>query len=547
MTFKRKISIMALITILSSSMLGGCTSNENSGKTIDSAELLKNKDARLAITMAVDKEKITDIILNNGSNPINYYTPEGLAINNEGKDYIDKIKNMGRGYNLRLARTHWDKVKDELDFDKVTIEVLTSDAESSKRVGEFFQNQLQNNLEGLKVELKQVPFKQKQQLESERDYDLVYSSWVADYPDPLTFLETFTTNGKFGKNSGYDSKEYNKLIEEGKNEATIDGSWDKYSKAEEILLSDAFIMPLFQSSSAYIQKEYVDGITIIPYGAKYAYKWASANGRNELNLTSNSDIPSLDMSRATDSLSFSAANNVMEGLVRVDNNGNVVEGIAKSWKSSEDKKTWTFNLRKNAKWSNGDNVSAYDFEYAFKRTLNPDTASQYGFIMYDIVGAKDYNIGKTKDAETVGVKAIDDYTLEVNLVRPVNYFDKLMSFPVFFPQNEKFVKGQGDKYGTTSKSTLYNGPFTLTKWKLDDVYVMSKNKGYWDKDTVKLESVNTKIVKEGSADVNLYENGDIDFVGITNEFIDKYKNTEEFMTSKNATTFFMLINGNKEN
>ncbi|EPZ54782.1 bacterial extracellular solute-binding s, 5 Middle family protein [[Clostridium] sordellii ATCC 9714] len=166
--------------------------------------------------------------------------------------------------------------------------------------------------------------------------------------------------------------------------------------------------------------------------------------------------------------------------------------------------------------------------------------------MYDIVGAENYNIGKTTDSNSIGIKAIDNYTLEVKLNRPVNYFDRLMSFPVFFPQNEKFVKEQGDKFGTTEKTTLYNGPFTLTKWKLDDIYIMTKNQGYWDKNAIKLESVNTKIVKEGTADVNLYENGDVDFIGISNEFIDKYKDSIEFSTSKNATTFFMLINGNNK-
>ena len=546
MLFKKKISCSLLVILMSTISLYGCEGKDLGKQDIESKELLKNKDARLAITMAIDKEKITNVILNNGSNPVNYYTPEGLAIDNHGKDYRDIAGNMGNDYDLKEAKEHWEKAKEDLNFKNVIIEVLTSDAESSKRVGEFFQNQLQTNLDGLKVELKQVPFKQKQQLESEGDYDLVYSSWVADYPDPLTFLETFTTNGKFGKNSGYDSKEYNALIEEGKNATSISESWNKYAKAEEILLSDAFLMPLFQSSSAYIQKPYVDGITIIPYGAKYAYKWANAEDKNELNLTSNSDIPSLDMSKATDSLSFSVANNVMEGLVRVNNDGEVVEGIAKEWKSSEDKKTWTFYLRKDAVWSNGDPVTAKDFEFGFKRTLNPKTASQYGFIMYDIVGAENYNIGKTTDSNSIGIKAIDNYTLEVKLNRPVNYFDRLMSFPVFFPQNEKFVKEQGDKFGTTEKTTLYNGPFTLTKWKLDDVYIMTKNQGYWDKNTIRLESVNTKIVKEGTADVNLYENGDVDFIGISNEFIDKYKDSIEFSTSKNATTFFMLINGNNK-
>lgn len=542
MRFKKKISLIALSTLMSTSMLVACT-HTNQTKNIDSKELLKNKDARIAINMAVDKDEITNVILNNGSQPINYYTPEGLAISEDGKDYRDISGEMGNSYDLEKAKKYWANVKDELKFDTVTIELLTSDSESSKRIGEFLQNQLQSNLDGLKVELKQVPFKQKQQLESERNYDIVYSSWVADYPDPLTFLETFTTNGKFGRNSGYKSEGYNNYVEAGKNSTSTIESWKNYTKAEKILLEDGFIMPLYQGSSAYIEKDYVDGITIIPYGAKYAYKWATSEGRDKLNLTSSSDIPSLDISKTTDSLSFSVINNIMEGLVRVDNSGNIVEGMAKSWKASEDKKTWTFELREGARWSNGEEVTAYDFEYSFKRTLNPDTASQYGFIMYDIVGAESYNLGKTTDPNSVGVKAVDRYTLEVDLIRPVNYFDRLMSFPVFFPQNQKFIESQTDSYGTTVQTTLYNGPFTLSKWKMEDMYVMIKSQNYWDKDVVTLKEVNTKIVKEASTDVNLYEKGEVDYINLSNEFVDKYKNTNEFKTTKNATTFFLLLNG----
>ena len=229
MLFKKKISCSLLVILMSTIGLYGCEGKDLGKQDIESKELLKNKDARLAITMAIDKEKITNVILNNGSSPVNYYTPEGLAIDNHGKDYRDIAGNMGNDYDLKEAKEHWEKAKEDLNFKNVTIEVLTSDAESSKRVGEFFQNQLQTNLDGLKVELKQVPFKQKQQLESEGDYDLVYSSWVADYPDPLTFLDTFTTNGKFGKNSGYDSKEYNALIEEGKNATSISESWNSFT------------------------------------------------------------------------------------------------------------------------------------------------------------------------------------------------------------------------------------------------------------------------------------------------------------------------------
>lgn len=138
MILKKYVSTMTLITLMTSSILVGCSSQDEN-KVINSSELLKNKDARLAISMAVDKSEITSVILNNGSNPVNYYTPEGLAINDEGKDYREIAGNMGSGYDLKEAKEHWEKAKKELNFDKVTIEVLTSDVESSKRVGEFFK------------------------------------------------------------------------------------------------------------------------------------------------------------------------------------------------------------------------------------------------------------------------------------------------------------------------------------------------------------------------------------------------------------------------
>ncbi|WP_243273372.1 ABC transporter substrate-binding protein, partial [Paraclostridium sordellii] len=202
-------------------------------------------------------------------------------------------------------------------------------------------------------------------------------------------------------------------------------------------------------------------------------------------------------------------------------------------------------LRKNAKWSNGDPVTAKDFEYSWKRTLDPATASTYGFIMYDIVGAKDYNLGKTDNADKVGIKAVDDYTLKVDLVRPVHYFDSLMFFKSFLPQNQKAVEKFGSEYGTSHDKVVYNGPFTLSNWKIEDMYVMSKNPGYWDASSVKIDKVNTKIVKDPNAALNLYETGSIDIVALSSENVDKYKDSPEFKTTMKAAVNFFQVNGGK--
>lgn len=548
MVHRKRLLALLTISTIGMSSLAGCTSNQgttgsnNSGKEADPYNVLANKNARIAINMAIDKQELCDVILNNGSVPADYFVPNELAINKDGKDYRDVAGKMGYSYNGEEAKKYWDKAKEEVGFGTVTLELVTFDSDTSKRQAEFMQSELQENLPGLTIKIKTQPFKQKIELEQKGKFQLAYAGWGADYPDPLTFLDTMMKGVSYASNTGYKSDEYNKLVNEAKAMPEQNESWKKFAEAEKLMLEDAYIAPLIQSGMAYMQKEYVSDMFKFPT-VPWSYKWADVDKeKKQLNLISTSDIPTIDPSKATDTVSFEVMTNTMEGLVRIDKENKAIPGIAESWQTSEDGLTWTFKLRKDAKWSNGDEVTAKDFEYSWKRTLNPETASQYGFIMHDIVGAKEYNLGENKDPDSVGVKAIDDYTLEVKLVRPVTYFDKLMAFGVYLPQNQKFVESQGDTFGTTAKSTLYNGPFTLSEWKIEDHYSMTKNPTYWDNSAVKLDEINTKIVKDANSALNLYETDAIDRVGVTSENVDKYKDSKEFKTMKDSSTYFLQIN-----
>ncbi|MED4971211.1 ABC transporter substrate-binding protein, partial [Parageobacillus toebii] len=139
-----------------------------------------------------------------------------------------------------------------------------------------------------------------------------------------------------------------------------------------------------------------------------------------LNLLETSEIPSLDSALATDQVSFIVLNNVMEGLYRLGKDNKPVPGVAESYEVSEDGKTYTFKLRKDAKWSNGDPVTAHDFVFAWRKVLDPKTASEYAYIMYDIKNAEEVNQGKLP-VDQLGVKAVDDYTLQVELKNPIPY------------------------------------------------------------------------------------------------------------------------------
>ncbi|WP_141542435.1 peptide ABC transporter substrate-binding protein, partial [Bacillus cereus] len=261
-----------------------------------------------------------------------------------------------------------------------------------------------------------------------------------------------------------------------------------------------------------------------------------------LNRTENQEIPTMDTSKSTDTLGAQILGNTMEGLYRLDKDNKPIPAVAESSTKSEDGKKYTFKLRKDAKWSNGDPVTAHDFVFAWKRLLDKETAAEYAFIAYYIKNAEAINKGEA-DASTLGAKAVDDYTLEVELEKPVPYFLNLMAFASYYPLNEKFVKEKGDKFGLEADTVLYNGPFVMSEWKHEQGWKLKKNDKYWDKQTVKLEEINYSVVKEVATKVNLYETNAIDFTLLSGEFVDKYKsNKEEYGEYAESSTFFLRLN-----
>ncbi|KPU55826.1 MULTISPECIES: peptide ABC transporter substrate-binding protein [Bacillus] len=261
-----------------------------------------------------------------------------------------------------------------------------------------------------------------------------------------------------------------------------------------------------------------------------------------LNRTENQEIPTMDTSKSTDTLGAQILGNTMEGLYRLDKDNKPIPAAAESSTKSEDGKKYTFKLRKDAKWSNGDPVTAKDFVYAWQRLLDKNTAAEYAFIAYYIKNAEAINKGE-KPVTELGAKAVDDYTLEVELEKPVPYFLNLLAFPSYYPLNEKFVKEKGDKYGLEADTTVYNGPFVMASWKHEQGWQLKKNDKYWDKKTVKLEEINYSVVKEVATKVNLYDTGSIDFTLLSGEFVDKYKsNKDEYGEYSEASTFFLRLN-----
>ena len=271
----------------------------------------------------------------------------------------------------------------------------------------------------------------------------------------------------------------------------------------------------------------------------------SEKSENVLNLSSGSDIPTMDSSLAIDQVSFFTFNQTLEGLYVLNKDDEPEPGVAKGDpEKSDDGKTWTIKLRDDAKWSNGDPVTAHDFVYAWQRTVDPDTAAEYAYMFENIENASEITSGKKKPEE-LGVKAIDDQTLEVKLLKDVPWMQSLFAFGSFMPQNEKFVEKQGKKFGTTADTTLSNGPFKMTQWKTEDNWKLEPNDKYWDKDKVKLKEVNYKVVKETQTAINLYQTGKLDSVTLDATNVSKYKDREDFSTELNSSNYFYRINKTK--
>ncbi|MED2794195.1 peptide ABC transporter substrate-binding protein [Bacillus wiedmannii] len=260
-----------------------------------------------------------------------------------------------------------------------------------------------------------------------------------------------------------------------------------------------------------------------------------------LNVTVSEEIPSLDTAKTMDGTSAHVMQNIFEGLYVLDDQDQPIPAVAKSFKRSEDGKKYTFDLRKDAKWSNGDNVTANDFMFAWKRAIKPETASQYASMLFYVKNAKEINKG-TMPLDNLGVKAINDYKLEVELEQPIPYFLQLLALPIYLPQHESFLKEQGKNYALESSTLIYNGPFVLEKWKHEQEFQLKKNATYWDEKKVKLDEINFQIVKDTMTAVNLYEAGNLDRVPINSQFVDKYKGNKELHMSSDPGIAMLRFN-----
>ena len=271
-----------------------------------------------------------------------------------------------------------------------------------------------------------------------------------------------------------------------------------------------------------------------------------ATGSNVLNVMVEVEVASLDPQLATDGTSFEVIADFTDGLMQMDAEGQAVEALAESYEVSEDGCTYTFHIREDANWSNGDPVTANDFVFAWQRAADPATASEYSYMMSDIGQIKNAAeiIAGEKDKSELGVTAVDEKTLKVELNVPVPYFLSLMYFPTFYPVNQAFYESLAEgTFGTSPETVLSNGAFILESYEPAALsFSLVKNPDYYNADSIQLDGLNYQVIKDSQQAFMSYQNGDLDIVKLSGDQVDQVQGDPELSVHGAGYLWYLTLN-----
>lgn len=264
----------------------------------------------------------------------------------------------------------------------------------------------------------------------------------------------------------------------------------------------------------------------------------------ELRIALASEPPTMDIHLSNTTVMMNVATGVFETLVRSEN-GSIVPAAAESWTTSDDGLVWTFKIRK-MNWDDGTPLTAQHFYDSFKRQCNPDIPSpNSGLASYFKNGEKYYNKEIT-DFDEVGIKVLDDYTLELTLENPTGYLLQLMTMSPFGPIRIDKVDQYKEAYGSEAETLNFNGPFVITEWIHEQKVVIEKNPNYWNADKINLDRVIFDIIPDASTRASMFDTGELDFVDLGNALIPKYRDQEGFASFSAGSVGFLLFKCDNE-
>ncbi len=247
---------------------------------------------------------------------------------------------------------------------------------------------------------------------------------------------------------------------------------------------------------------------------------------NFLRMTLSAEPPTLDWSLATDNVSITVIQNIMEGLTQFDENLRPAPAVAERWTVSQDGRVYTFRLRRDVRWTDGRPITASDFVYSWRRLLDPKTGAEYAYFLFDVENARAFNTGRITDPSKIGVRALADDLLEVRLNKPIVFFPALTAFVVTFPLRRDIIERYGDHW-TDSDHLVTLGPFRLKSWRHEYKLTLIASGDYYGGRPA-IDGIDLFVVNERTTALTLYETGEIDLVSLPPEAIPSYAGKKDF-------------------
>jgi oligopeptide transport system substrate-binding protein len=340
-------------------------------------------------------------------------------------------------------------------------------------------------------------------------YNAYRMGWVMDYSDAENLLNVVYHPDSPFQYTFWDDETYRELVDQALVEFDPAARTELWVQAEDILVTDyVSIIPIFHyDRNAIVQP----GITseYPPFGSpKYAF-WTLPEGQTTMRVVLGTEPPTLDVNTSTDTTSHLVQAQIMDPLYRYKSDGTIEPAGAESYSVSDDGLVYTINLRQDATWSDGEPVLAQHYVDGMTRLLEPETAAEYAWLMYVVQGAEAFNTGETDDPSTLGLAAVDDYTLEITLEQAASYFDSILAFSTTYPIRRDVIDEYGDLWAEPG-NFVGNGAYLLTEWAHEDHLVVEKNPDYWNADVVTIERVEFPIIVENATALAAYERGELD-------------------------------------
>lgn len=475
-------------------------------KTYTAEEVVKIYEVRKALTLAIDRTLLVEQITRAGQLPATGFVPPGLK-DSTGADF----RATAGDYGIAPDGSAIDEAKQLLadagfpngeNFPTLTI--LYNTSEGHKAIAEAIQEMWKQNL-NINVEIANQEWAVFQDTRHQGNFQVARAGWIGDYEDPMTFLDLWTSYS--GNNDAqWKVKKYDDIIEASKLATGADRDALLY-EAEQMIMDDLIVLPIYYYTHTVAVKEDVKDWYTSTLGHFYFGNVSTTDGTLQWNLGSEPKTIDPALNSAVDG--GNVINNTFEGLMRKDDVG-IQPAMAESYTISDDGTVYTFKLR-DAKWSDGQPVKAQDFEYAWKRALDPAVASEYGFQMFYIKGAQEYYNG-TGSIDDVMIKAVDDKTFEVTLNAPTPYFLDLTTFYTFMPVRQDMVEKDPEGWAINPATAVGNGPFKLSEYKTGDRIVLVPNTNYWQAEKTKLTRIDAMMIVDQSTALTAYEAGELDIM-----------------------------------